>query len=194
MSIELNAKIRSDLGKGASRRLRRDGKVPAIVYGGAEPQSITLGHNILWKAQEGKGFFSSVIALDVDGEKQNVVVKDFQRHPAKQIIQHVDFQRADESTLLNVEAPIKYINAEKSPAVKLQGGNVQPVATTVRVLCKPADLPAAIVVDLKAVNAGQILHISDIDFPEGVVSADLQSGPNRNHPIALINSGRAKEK
>lgn len=194
MSIELPAKIRSDLGKGASRRLRREGKVPAIVYGGSEPQSISLQHNVLWKAQEGKGFFSSVISLDVDGKKQSVVVKDFQRHPAKQIILHVDFQRADESTLLNVEVPLKYINADKSPAVKLQGGNVQVVANTLRILCKPANLPAAIEVDLKTVNAGQILHISDVVLPEGVVSADLQSGSNRNHPIAIITSGRAKDK
>jgi large subunit ribosomal protein L25 len=192
MSIELNAKTRSDLGKGASRRLRREGEVPAIIYGGTEPQSVVLSHNELLKAQEKSGFFASVINLNVDGKAQNVVIKDLQRHPAKPLIQHVDFQRADASTELTLEVPLVYINGEISPAVKTQGGSIQVVAKTLRVRCVPSKLPASITVDLKSVNAGQILHISDVQLPEGVVSADLQSGADRNHPIALINSGRAK--
>lgn len=192
MSIELTAQNRSDMGKGASRRLRRDGQVPAIVYGGSEPVSVSLNHNELLKAQEAADFFSSVLSLSIDGKAQPVVVKDFQRHPAKPLIQHVDFQRADADVELNVRVPLKYINGGISRAVKLQGATIQTVAKTVRVRCKAANLPKIIEVDMKDVQAGQILHISDIQLPEGVIAADLLAGEDHNQPIALVISGRKK--
>ena len=192
MSIEINATIRNDLGKGASRRLRRSGQVPGIIYGGAEPQSINIEHRELWKAQSDEAFYASVLNLIVDGKPQAVVIKDMQRHPAKPLDMHVDFQRTDSSAPIVVDVPLHYINGEISPAVKLQGGSIQVVAQTLKVRCLPANLPAFITVDLANVNAGQILHISDVQLPEGVVSVALQSGADRNHPVALINGGRTK--
>ena len=192
MTIEINAQVRSDLGKGASRRLRHEKKVPAIIYGSTDAQAITIEHKDLWKAQENTDFFASIIGLTVDGKTQNVVIKDLQRHPAKALIMHADFQRVDDSKVIIAELPLRYINGEISPAVKLQGGKIQIVAQTVKVRCLPSQLPTHIEMDLRAAKAGQIFHISSLTLPEGVESVELLAGKDRDQPIAIISGGKGK--
>ena len=180
--VELKAESRSDLGKGASRRLRRSGKTPAIVYGINEPASITLTHSDLWKAQESEAFYSSIINVNIDGKANDVVVKSLQRHPAKSLIMHIDFQRIDASQTIIVNVPVHYINGDLSPAVKLQGGQIQIVDNSIKVECLPSQLPEYIEIDLINANVDEIIHISNIKLPEGVSSVDLAHG----HDLALV--------
>jgi large subunit ribosomal protein L25 len=178
----LKAEARKDLGKGASRRLRHSGKTPAIVYGIGEPTSVTLIHSDLWKAQEAESFYSSIIKLDIDGTVNDVVVKDLQRHPAKSVVMHVDFQRIDATHSIIVYVPLHFINGDSSPAVKLQGGQIQVANNSIKVECLAAQLPEYIEVDLGNVNVDDIIHISDLTLPNGVVSVELAHG----HDLALV--------
>ena len=189
-SIVLNAQDRSDLGKGASRRLRRAGNIPAVVYGSGEPVSIQIQHKDIWKAQEDEAFYASVLTLNIDGSETPVILKDLQRHPAKEIVMHADFQRADDSVTITMNIPLHYINAETCKGVKLQGGSVQVDANTIKVACVPSKIPAFIEVDLADAEVGQIIHISDINFPEGVASVDLNLGDDHNHAIAQIKAAK----
>ena len=190
MSISLNAEARDDLGKGASRRLRRlSGGAPAIVFGGAKnkkPQSITLIHKDLWKASETAGFYSSVIALTVDGKEEPVIVKDLQRHPAKQEIQHVDFLRVTKSNLIHILVPIKFINEASAPAIKIGGGKVAHAQSEVEITCLAANLPEFVTVDMQDVPIGGIVHLSDIQLPKGVTVRALRLGEDHNQAIATI--------
>lgn len=169
--ITLIAVARDDLGKGASRRLRRTGAVPAIVYGGAKnrkPASITLQHKELLKATENEAFFASVLSLEIDGKAEDVVVMDIQRHPAKPIIMHMDFERVNKSTVIHKTIPLHFINEEKSDAIKLLGGIVQHNMTEVEITCKASALPEFIEVDMMNVELGAVLHLSDLNIPKGV--------------------------
>ena len=179
--FELNAQSRNDLGKGASRRLRHAGQTPAIVYGLGEPASITLNHNELWKAQESESFYSSIINLNIDGKKSDVVIKDLQRHPAKNQIIHVDFQRVDATHTIIVSVPLHFVNGDVSPGVKMQGGQLQIILNAIKVACLPGKLPEYIEVDLINANLTDIIHISDLKLPEGVSSVDL----DHNHDLAV---------
>ena len=185
-TIVLNAQSRTDLGKGASRRLRHSGNIPAVIYGSGEPASIQIQHKDIWKAQESESFYASVFNLNIDGTETAVILKDLQRHPAKQIIMHADFQRADDSVILHMNIPLHYLNAETAKGVKLQGGVLQIDANTIKVTCAASKVPAFIEVDLADVEVGQIIHISDIVFPEGVESTDLSLGEDYNNAIAQI--------
>lgn len=184
--IELTAATRTDLGKGASRRLRRTGNTPAVVYGAGEPASITLLHKDLWKAQESEAFYSSVISVNIDGKANDVIVKDMQRHPAKSIVMHVDFQRVDDKTNIVVNVPLHFINADTCPGVKLHGGIIQYVTTLLKVRCVATKLPEYIEVDLGEADEGAIIHISDLNLPEGVVSVDLMHGADHDLPVAQV--------
>jgi large subunit ribosomal protein L25 len=188
--IELNAENRSDLGKGASRRLRHAGKVPAVVYGTGEPISIQLLHKDLWKAQEAEAFYSSVLNLNIDGKATDVIVKDMQRHPAKRQVLHLDFQRIDAKAEIIVNVPLHFINGDICPGVKMQGGSVQYVASLLQVSCLPGNLPEYIEVDLKDAQSGDIIHISDVTLPEGITSVELSRGADHDHPVAQINAPR----
>ncbi|HEY9033376.1 MAG TPA: 50S ribosomal protein L25/general stress protein Ctc [Pseudomonadales bacterium] len=189
-TIEINAKTRSDLGKGASRRLRHSGQVPAIVYGAGEPAALTIEHRELWKAQQAESFYSSVLTLNVDGKPYPAIIKDLQRHPAKEIILHADFQRIDDNTPVTINVPLHFLNTDICHGVKLQGGNIQLMSKLLKVRCLPAKLPAYIEVDMKDVKAGQMLHLSDIALPEGVQSADLLLGKDHDHPVVQVNAAR----
>lgn len=193
MSIKLQATERKDLGKGSSRRLRHDAKVPAVVYGSGEPQSITLVHKDLWKAQESEKFYSSVLSLDVDGKETDVIIKDLQRHPAKDLILHADFQRADANTEVIVKVPVHFKNAAISHGVKLQGGNVQYISKLVSVKCLAANLPEFLELDLIDMSAGDIYHISHLTLPEGVVSTDLIRGEDFDLPLVQMNASKGKK-
>lgn len=192
MSIEIKATIREDLGKGSSRRLRHAAKVPAVVYGAGEPQSITFEHKDLWKAQESEQFYSSILKLDVDGKSTEVIIKDLQRHPAKNLILHADLQRVDAKTPIVVRVPVHFENAEKSHGVKMQGGSVQYISKLVNVKCLPKDLPEYISMDLIDMKAGDIFHISKLDLPKGVTSVELARGSEYDLPLVQMNASRKK--
>ncbi|MFT7560129.1 MAG: large subunit ribosomal protein L25 [Flavobacteriales bacterium] len=188
-SFKLNATLREDAGKGASRRLRRlADQVPAIVYGGSKkPQMISILFKELVKQLENEAFYSHVITLDIEGKEQSVILKDLQRHPAKLAIYHADFLRVSKTKKFQTKAPLHFINEESSIGVKQQGGIVTHAITELEISCLPGDLPEYIEVDLAEVEAGQIIHISDIKLPKGVESVALAHGTDHDHPVATIN-------
>ncbi len=185
--FELNAMLRTDLGKGASRRLRRlADQVPAIIYGaGKDPVSITLAHKDIMKAVENEAFFSHVISLNVEKKKEKVILKDMQRHPAKDKILHADFLRIDAKHVLHIKVPLHFINEDKCLGVKA-GGVVSHQLNEIEVACLPKDLPEFIEVDTAELEIGDIIHISDIELPEGVTSIDLSHGADHNLTIASV--------
>lgn len=169
MTIEFKAEKRTLQGSGASRRLRRAGKVPGIIYGGtAAPTVIELDHNDLYHALQKEAFHASVLALNVDGAVESVVLRDAQWHGYKQQVLHVDFQRVDATHKIHVKVPLHFINAEIAPGVKLGGGLVNHIINELDVSCLPADLPEFIEVDLAALNAGDSIHVSQVKCPAGV--------------------------
>ncbi|KHO66199.1 50S ribosomal protein L25/general stress protein Ctc [Pseudomonas flexibilis] len=190
--ITLNAEARSDLGKGASRRLRRNANlVPAVVYGGDKaPQSISLLAKDFAKALENEATFSSVISLTIDGKAEDVVIKALQRHPAKSFVLHADFVRVVAGQKMTTSVPLHFINAENSVGVKQQGGEVSHVISEVEVSCEAKDLPEFIEVDLSNVEVGQILHLSDLKLPKGVQLVALAHG--NNLAVANIHASRAE--
>ncbi len=169
MQFELTAKKRTDQGSGASRRLRRAGRVPAVVYGGAEAaQAIELDHNTLLLNLRKEAFHASVLTLDIDGKKEPVLLRDSQMHPYKAIVLHIDFQRVDPSQKLHQKVPLHFINADVAPGVKLSGGLVSHTMNELDVTCLPANLPEFIEVDLKDLKVGQSVHVKDLPLPKGV--------------------------
>ncbi len=181
----LDAAVRSDLGKGASRRLRREDKLPGIIYGGEEaPVSITLAHNKVFQASEFEAFYSHVLTLNVDGQSVEVLVKDMQRHPFKPKIMHVDFQRVVAGHKVHTNVPLHFINEDSSAAIKA-GGVAEHHATEVEVTCLPAALPEFIEVDMANVELGQTLHLSDLALPEGVSSVELAKD-DESHDLAVV--------
>jgi large subunit ribosomal protein L25 len=193
-TITVNAEIRDDSGKGSSRRLRRlSGLIPAVVYGAQkDPQSLTLVHKDIYKQIQDETVFSSVLTLNVAGNEEQVIIKDLQRHPAKDIIMHVDFLRVDVNAAVVVNVPLHFINEDSSQGVKVQGGRITHTATTVEITCLPADLPEFITVDMANVEAGQTVHISDIEFAEGVSSVALSYGADHDASIATIIASKGK--
>jgi len=166
--MKFTAYERSLQGTGASRRLRLSGKVPGIVYGAGEPQMIELDHNALYFALKKEAFHSSVLEMDVAGKTSQVLLRDFQMHPWKQIVQHIDFQRVDATTRLRKKVPLHFSNEENSPAVKTDKCLINHVATIVEVECLATALPEFISVDLGDLVKGKSLHVSDLKFPAGI--------------------------
>ena len=159
---------RTQQGTGASRRLRNTGKVPGIVYGGGEPRTIEVDHNALFHALKREAFHSSILEMELAGNTQKVLLRDFQMHPWKQQVLHIDFQRIDPTTRLRIKVPLHYGGEENSPAVKTDKCLVNHVATDVEVECLATQLPEFIAVDLSSLAKGQSLHVSDIVPPSGV--------------------------
>lgn len=183
----LNAVVRGDVGKGASRRLRNDELVPAIVYGGAQqPRNVSLSHRELVKALENEAFFSHLITLKLADGAEEVILKDLQRHPARPRILHADFQRVSRDRKLHVHIPLHFINQEKCRGVKDQGGMIQHNANEVHVTCLPQDLPEYIEVDMAQYQVGEAVHISDLKLPAGVESVELSHGPEHDLPVATV--------
>ena len=186
MSIKLVSKIRTDLGKGASRRLRHADLVPAIVYGaGKEPVSITFEQKELRKVEAIEAFYSSVLDLEIDGVSEQVVLKAIQRHAFREQIQHLDLLRVDASQKLQTVVPLHFLNEDTAEAVKA-GGVVARIANEIEVSCLPADLPSFLEVDLATVELGATVHISDITLPTGVESVELIKGDAHDLPIVTI--------
>lgn len=173
--FELDCTVRTDLGKGASRRLRRlEGNIPAVLYGGgAEPVSLTIPHKDIVKATDNEAFFSHVITLNVGKKKEKAVIKALQRHPAKPFILHADFLRVNENEAVVVKVPLHFINEEKCVGVKIGGGSILKTLNEIEVSCLPKDLPEFIEVDMLEVEVGTTVHISDITLPANVTSVSL---------------------
>jgi large subunit ribosomal protein L25 len=186
--FKLDATARNDLGKGASRRLRRlAGEVPGVIYGGTTaPVSISVSHNELLKHLEHEAFYSHIISLNVDGKAQDVILKDLQRHPAKPLVLHADFLRIDKATRLTTHVPLHFINEATSKGVKIQGGKVVHNLTQIEVSTLPHNLPEFIEVDLGNAEIGTIIHISDLKLPSGVISVALSHGADHDLAVATI--------
>lgn len=183
--FNLDASVRNDLGKGASRRLRHADKVPAILYGGEEaPVALTLAHNKVIQAADFEAFYSHVLTLNIDGKKVEALLKDVQRHPYKPKITHLDFQRVIAGQEVHTSVPIHFINEENCAAVK-GGGVAEHHATEVEVTCLPKDLPEFIEVDMTNVELGQTLHLSDLNLPAGVTSVELGKD-DEAHNLAVV--------
>ena len=188
----LNAEVRSDLGKGASRRLRRNvSMVPAVIYGGDKaPQSISLLAKDLAKLLENEAAFSHVLSLDVAGTKENVLIKALQRHPAKGFVLHADFVRVVAGQKLSAHVPLHFINEATAVGVKQQGGEISHTISEVEVSCLPKDLPEFIEVDMAAVEVGQTVHMSDLKLPKGVELVALAHG--NDLAVSNIHASRVK--
>ena len=186
--FELTAEVRADKGKGASRRLRRlADHIPAIIYGGnKDPQPLTLIRKDLEKALENEAFYSHVLTINVGKDKQQAILKDLQRHPAKNKVMHADFLRVDDKTVVKVHIPIHFLNETTCKGVKVQGGMIQHMETDIEVQCLPGDIPEYIEVDMLEVETGQIVHLSDITLPEGVTSTALALGEDYDLAIASV--------
>ncbi|QDX82021.1 50S ribosomal protein L25/general stress protein Ctc [Denitratisoma sp. DHT3] len=193
MQFEINAKKRDLQGSSASRRLRRAGRVPGIVYGAAgKPQSIDMDHNEIYQALRKEAFHSSIVTVNVEGDKQMALLRDVQVHAYKLQVLHVDFQRVDATHQIHQKVPLHFINADINPGVKLQGGMVSHVMTEVDVKCLPADLPEFIEVDLKDLATGHSLHVSQLALPKGVEVAHHGEGD----PVVatvIVKGGKAEE-
>lgn len=191
--INVAAASRVDKGKGASRRLRRQELVPAVIYGAeGEPQSIQLKHNEVLKHLSDDAFYSQLLMVSIDGaEPVRSLLRDIQRHPFKQQIMHMDFQRVVAGAELTVTVPIMFINEEECVGVKQGGGIINHIENELAVLCLPRDIPENLVVDMAAIDIGDSVSISDIAFPEGVRSVDLAQGDENDRPIAACAVTRA---
>jgi len=187
----LEAEIRNDMGKGASRRLRREGKVPAVMYGGSkEPVSLALEQLSLLHKMENEAFFSHILTVNVGGTQENAIIKDLQRHPFKPVLLHMDLQRVNMSEKIRVHVPLHFINEETSPGVR-EGGLVTHNMTETEVSCLPKDLPEFLEVDLSGLTLDGIVHLSDIKLPAGVEIVELTHGEGHDQPIASIHMPRA---
>ena len=188
----LNAQVRSDLGKGASRRLRRNvSMVPAVIYGGEKaPASISLLAKDLAKLLENEAAFSHVLTLDVAGTKESVLIKALQRHPAKGFVLHADFVRVVAGQKLSAHVPLHFINEATAVGVKQQGGEISHTISEVEVSCLPKDLPEFIEVDMAAVEVGQTVHMSDLKLPKGVELVALAHG--NDLAVSNIHASRVK--
>jgi large subunit ribosomal protein L25 len=168
MKIEVSATSRKAQGTGASRRLRKAGRVPGIVYGGSEPSMIELDHNNLYHALRNEAFHASILTLELDGKKESVLLRDFQMHPFRQQVLHIDFQRVAKDKKIHMKVPLHFANAEIAPGVKVGGGIISHVLNELEISCLPADLPEFIEVDLAHLDLGHSVHVSDIKLPKGV--------------------------
>ena len=189
-SFVFEAQVRSELGRGHSRRLRQVGKVPAVLYGGgADPVGLVFDHNKVLKALENEATFSHILTLRFDGKEETAILKDLQRHPSRPIIMHMDFQRVSESQKIRVHVPIHFLNQETSVGAK-KGGVVTHNLVDIEVSCLPMHLPEFIEVDMAKVDLGDSVNLSDIKLPPGVAIVELMHGPDHDQIVAAIQAGR----
>ncbi len=187
----LTAEPRTEQGKGASRRLRREGKVPAILYGaGKDPVPLSVNHNELLKQLENEAFYSHILTVELDGKTEQAVLKDLQRHPAKPFILHLDLMRVSAGEKIRVNVPLHFVGEDVAPGVKIGGGIVTHAVTEVEISCLPKDLPEYIEVDLSALELGESLHLSDLKLPPGVELVQLLQGEEHDVAVAAIQATR----
>ena len=185
--FDLIAEIREDQGKGASRRLRHQGKVPAIIYGaGRPPRALVFDHNRVIQQLENESFYSSVLNIKVGEKSQAAILKDVQRHPAKPLVMHMDFQRIVADQEIRMSVPLHFIGEDIAPGVKQAGGAVSHLMNEVDIVCLPKHLPEFIDVDVSELELDEMLSMSDIKLPEGVSIPALAQGPEQDRPIVSI--------
>ena len=190
--FELAGEPRAQLGRTDSRRLRKAGKVPAIMYGGGEaPEALVLEHNALKNQMSREAFYTSILTLKIGPKAQQVVVKGVERHPAKPLIMHMDFQRVREDVEITLNVPIHFTGELEAKGVKDQGGVVDHLMTDVEVRCLPRYLPEFLTLDVTNLELNQIYHLSDIKLPEGVTLVALAGG--NDYPVVAVNLPRAEE-
>ena len=186
-SYTLDAVLRTDSGKGASRRLRRTGKVPAIVYGGeGEAVSISLAENQLVRHLQEEQFYPSIINLSIDGSSEKVLLRDLQRHPARPVVLHADLQRVSSNEKIKVVVQLHFVNEEACAGVKTDGGKISKAMMDLEVYCLPKDIPEFVEVDVIDLKMGESFHISDLKLPEGVESVQLAHGEDHDLSIATV--------
>ena len=194
-SYEINAVSRGDQGKGASRRLRRTGMVPGIIYGGGkDPQMFATAHNELIQHLDNEAFYSHILTVNIDGGVQKVVLKDLQRHPSKPFVTHVDLLRVAEGDRIKMNVPLHFVNEDTAPGVKA-GGQVSHNMTDVEVICAAGDLPEFIEVDVANMEVGDIIHLSELTMPEGVALVAFSHGDVADHdePVAVLHTARGTD-
>jgi large subunit ribosomal protein L25 len=192
ISFELNAESRTDMGKGASRRLRHAGKVPAIIYGGTvDPEALTLSHNELLRNLEHEAFYSHILTINTGGSTTSAILRDLQRHPSKPVILHVDLQRVTADEELRTQVPVHFVGEDTCPGAKA-GGLVMHEMTEVEIECLPKDLPEYIAVDMSAMDVGDTVHLSDLKVPEGVTLLELARGEDHDQVVASIHAKRVE--
>jgi large subunit ribosomal protein L25 len=193
MDIQINATKRVEQGTGASRRLRRTGRVPGILYGGADQAlPISIDHNEIWHQLKHEAFHSSILTMNLDGAREQVLLRDVQMHAYKRLVMHLDFQRVDVSHKIHVKVPLHFVNADIAPGVKLQGGIASHTVNELDIECLPRDLPEFIEVDLKDLSLGNSLHVTDLKLPAGV-QAVLHKGENPVVASIVLHKGAAAE-
>ncbi|MGH8053206.1 MAG: 50S ribosomal protein L25/general stress protein Ctc [Stenotrophomonas sp.] len=193
-SHEIKVARRDVQGQGASRRLRHAGVVPGIVYGGdKEPVKVEFNHNEIWLAQFNDWFYSSIIDLNLDGTIHKVLLRDMQRHPYKQLVMHLDFQRVNENEVLHASVPLTFINEDTSPAGKAADVLVTHELKEVAIACLPKDLPESIEVDLGELKAGDVIYLSGLKLPAGVEIPALKLGKGHDDAVVIAKVGTAEE-
>ena len=193
ISFELTAESRTDTGKGASRRLRHAGKIPAIIYGsGKDPQALTLSHNEVLRNLEHEAFYSHILSIKIDGSETRAILRDLQRHPSRPVILHMDLQRISETEKLKTHAPLHFIGEDVAPGVK-EGGLVSHDLTEVSIECLPKDLPEFIEVDISALDIGDSIHLSGLTVPEGVTLIELARGEGHDQSVVSVHVKRIVE-
>lgn len=190
--FELSAELRTETGKGASRRLRRSAdKVPAILYGaGKDPQLLSIAYKDLHKACENEAFFSHVITIRAAGKRQEAILKDIQRHPARGRILHADFLRIRMDQAITVEVPLHFLNEDSCVGVRQGGGSVSHIMTSVEVTCLPGDLPEFIEVDIHDLDVGASVHMGELKLPEGLKIPSLALGPDHDQVVVSVHAPR----
>ncbi len=185
--FDLVADYREDAGKGASRRLRRQGKVPAIIYGAGRPaRSLTFDHNKVLQELESESFYSSVLNIKVGDKSQAAILKDLQRHPSKPQVMHLDFQRIVEDEVIRMNVPIHLLGADVAVGVRQGGGKVSQMRTDVEVICLPKDLPEYLELDISELELDGLMYMADIPLPEGVEIPELAQETDQVQPIVSI--------
>jgi large subunit ribosomal protein L25 len=185
--FDLIADFREGQGKGASRRLRREGRVPAIIYGGGRPpRALSFDHNRVLRQLENESFYSSILNIKVGDNNQPAIVKDIQRHPAKRQVLHMDFQRILADQKIRMHIPIHFVGGEMAPGVKTEGGSVSQLMSDVEISCLPKDLPEYFEVDISGLHLNDMLHLSDIKVGEGVEIVELSHGEGHDQPIVNV--------
>ena len=187
-TFQINAEVRDDMGKGASRRLRRQAdQIPAILYGGGKaPAPLTMARKDLEHALENEAFYSHVLTINIGKSREKAVLKDLQRHPAMARVMHADFMRVSDDVKIKVNVPLHFLNEANCHGVKQEGGIIQHTATDIEVLCLPGDMPEYVEVDMLDIAIGDIIHIADLELPGGVESVALNQSEDNNLAIASV--------
>jgi large subunit ribosomal protein L25 len=193
-ALSINAEIRDDMGKGASRRLRHNGKIPAVIYGtGKKPVALTLNHDELFHALENEAFYSQIIEIKAGDVTQKAILKDLQRHPYKNLLVHADFMRINMKESLTTNVPLHFINEEQCIGVKEEGGQLTHLMNDVEITCLPTNIPGFVEIDVANLALGSTLHLSEITPPEGVEFSALSGPDAESHDLGLASVIKKKE-